>query len=151
LKPAGFFITAFLLLCCVIPAQADDTLQVSDPWIREAPPGATVLAGYLTLTNTTSAPLVIEAVSSPAFEAVEIHRSQVVDGVARMQPVSELTVPATGNISLAPGGYHLMLLRPVRPLTEGDNVILLLHRADGICVTVTAPVLRMTESSSHQH
>jgi copper(I)-binding protein len=150
-KLAGFSSAAFLMLCCVIPVQADDTLQVSDPWIREAPPGATVLAGYLTLTNTTSTPLVIEAVSSPAFEAVEIHRSQVVDGVAHMQPVSELTVPATGSISLAPGGYHLMLLRPVRALTEGDNVTLLLHRADGICVTVTAPVLRMTESSSHQH
>jgi copper(I)-binding protein len=68
-----------------------------------------------------------------------------------MQPVSELTVPAAGSISLAPGSYHLMLFRPVQALTAGDSVTLRLQRTDGPCVTVTAPVLRQTESSAHQH
>ncbi len=151
MRPAGFFVAALMQFCTVAPAQTDGALQVTDPWIREAPPGATVLAGYLTLSNTTDSPLVIETVSSPDFQAVEIHRSWVEGGIARMQPVSELTIPAAGSIELAPGSYHLMLFRPVQPLTAGDTVALRLQTADGACVTVTAPVLRQTESSAHQH
>jgi copper(I)-binding protein len=150
-RPAAFLVTALMLACCVAPALADGELQVTDPWIREAPPGATVLAGYLTLANSADTPLVIESVSSPAFQAVEIHRSWVEDGIAHMQPVPALEIPAAGSISLAPGGYHLMLIGPKQPLTAGDSVTLLLHRADGACITVSAPVLRQTESSAQQH
>jgi copper(I)-binding protein len=148
---AGLFVTALILFYGAAPAQADDGLQVTGPWIREAPPGASVLAGYLTLSNTTDTALVIESISSPAFEAVEIHRSWVEDGIARMQAVPGLTIPAAGSFSLAPGGYHLMLLRPVRSLTAGDNVTLLLHHTGGACVTVTAPVLRQIETTAPQH
>ena len=114
MRLAGLFVTALILFYGAAPAQADDGLQVTGPWIREAPPGASVLAGYLTLSNTTDTALVIESISSPAFEAVEIHRSWVEDGIARMQAVPGLTIPAAGSFSLAPGGYDLMLLRPVR-------------------------------------
>jgi copper(I)-binding protein len=140
-----------MLFFCVSPAQANGTLQVTGQWIREAPPGAAVLAGYLTLSNNSDAPIVIEAVSSPAFQAVEIHRSWIEDGIARMQPVPALTIPAAGSISLAPGSYHLMLISPVQALSAGDSVTLLLQRADGACVTVTAPVLRQLESSTQPH
>jgi len=139
-----------MLLCCFAQLRADDTLQVTEPWIREAPPGATVLAGYLTLSNSSDTPIVIEAVSSPAFEAVEIHRSWIEDGIAHMQPVPTLTIPAAGSLSLASGSYHLMLIRPVRALGAGDHVTLLLQRANGACITITAPVLRPTESPT-QH
>ena len=55
------------------------------------------------------------------------------------------------SISLAPGSYHLMLISPVQALSAGDSVTLLLQRADGACVTVTAPVLRQLESSTQPH
>ena len=140
-----------MLFCCIASIQADSGLQVTEPWIREAPPGTSVMAGYMTLSNAGDTPLVIEAVSSPDFEAIEIHRSWIEDGIARMQPVSKLTIPAGDSIRLEAGGYHLMLLRPGQALAAGDDVTLLLHRADGACVRVTAPVVRQTESSVHQH
>lgn len=151
MRPGSLFLTSVMLSCCIATTQADDGLQVTEPWIREAPPGASVMAGYMTLSNTGDTTQVIESISSPVFEAVEIHRSWVEDGMARMQPVARLTIPAGDSISLVPGGYHLMLLRPGQALAAGDEVALLLHRADGACVSVTAPVVRQTESSAHQH
>jgi copper(I)-binding protein len=140
-----------MLFCCVAMAQADGGLQVTEAWIREAPPGTTVLAGYLTLSNTGDTPLVIEAVSSPDFNTIEIHRSWIEDGIARMQQVSGLTVPAGGSISLEPGSYHLMLFQPARALSAGDNVTLQLQPSTGSCVTATAPVLRTSETPAHRH
>jgi copper(I)-binding protein len=151
MRPVGVFVTSVMLFCCIATTRADDGLQVTEPWIREAPPGASVMAGYMTLSNTSDSAQVIESISSPVFEAVEIHRSWVEDGIARMQPVTHLAIPAGDSISLAPGGYHLMLLRPGQALAAGDEVTLLLHRADGACVSVTAPVVRQTESPAHQH
>lgn len=151
MKASGIFITSVMLFCCITPIQADDELQVTEPWVREAPPGTTVLAGYLTLSNTGDTALVIEDVSSPDFNTIEIHRSWIEDGIARMQPVSDLTIPAGESISLEPGGYHLMLFQPVRALAAGDNVTLRLQPSTGSCVTATAPVLRKHETSAHQH
>ncbi len=151
MRLAGLLIALTLLSSTSAPSRAAGALQVSDPWIREAPPAASVLAGYLELANSGDAPVVIEAVSSPDFGAAEIHRSWIEDGMARMQPVPELSVPPGGSVRLMPGGYHLMLFRPVRPLAAGDTATVLLHRADGACVTVTATVRRATEAATHGH
>lgn len=145
-------LAAFLLAACLAgtaPAGAD--LQVNNPWIREAPPVATVHAAYLTLENTGTTPVVIESVSSPDFGRVEIHRSEVVDGIARMFPVGRLEIPPGGSVALAPGGYHLMLFDAQRPLQAGDSTTLLLHGAGDDCVRVTVPVRRDTASEAHDH
>ncbi|MGB5539409.1 MAG: copper chaperone PCu(A)C [Gammaproteobacteria bacterium] len=141
------------LLCWSLAglAHADTTLQVTDPWIREAPPAASVHAGYMTLVNTGAGAILIDSVSSPDFEGAEIHRSWVEEGVARMQPVRQLEVPATATLALEPGSYHLMLFDARRALQEGDSATLLLHLSDGTCIRVTAPVRRSTGSEHHHH
>jgi hypothetical protein len=69
-----------------------------------------------------------------------------------MLPVPELTIPAAGSVLLEPGGLHLMLFDPVRPLLQGDSVTLVLHRSDGICIALSVPVLRrMDDESPHHH
>lgn len=151
MKLIRLLLAALLLMSQAPTALADATLQVTDAWIREAPPGAGMLAGYLTLANTGDTPIVVEAVSSPAFAAVEIHQSLVEDGIARMLPVEALTVPPHGTLRLEPGGYHLMLMHPAQPLAAGENVVLRLQPADGACVTVTATVRRQLESDAHHH
>ena len=60
-------------------AHAAGRIGVFDAWIREAPPGATMLAGYATLKNTGDAPLTILTVQSDAFRMTSLHET-VVDG-----------------------------------------------------------------------
>ena len=129
------------------------TMDVIDGWVREAPPTSRVLAAYMQIINLTDGDLTVTGVTSPDFETADLHRTVVEEGVARMLPVPELTIPAGSSVTLEPGGLHLMLFDPVRPLQEGDSVTLVLHRSDAICITLSVPVLRGTgaEHIHHQH
>ncbi|HAJ93052.1 MAG TPA: hypothetical protein DCO71_10640 [Gammaproteobacteria bacterium] len=144
-------LTVLLLLSGSSLAMADATLAIGEPWIREAPPTARVMAGYLALTNAGDTPVTVTSISSPDFEAAEIHRTVVKEGVARMLPVTQLDIPANSQLKLEPGGLHLMLFEPQRPLLEGATVTLTIHRSNGSNVTVTAPVIRKTGGEDHSH
>ena len=146
--------TLAILLLLIGPSlvMADATLAVSEPWIREAPPTTRVMAGYLTMVNAGGTPVTVTSISSPDFEDAEIHRTVVEDEVARMLPVSQLEIPANSPVKLEPGGLHLMLFNPQRPLPEGATVTLIIHHSNDNKVTVTAPVIRKTgEDHSHHH
>ncbi len=119
---------------------ADDGLAVKNAWIREAPPGASMMAGYLTIENTSQHDNALVAVSSPVFSHVMIHRSETVDGIARMHHLERLPLPAGGSVDLAPGGYHLMMPTPAAQPTAGERIPLTLHFADQSELQVMAPV-----------
>lgn len=146
-------LTVLLLLLGPSLLTAEVVLEISEPWIREAPPTARVMAGYMTLTNAGDAPVIITSVSSPDFKDAEVHRTVVEGGVARMQPVSQLEIRPGSPVRLEPGGLHLMLFDPQHPLPEGKTVSLILHGSNGSQVTTTAPVVRKTgeDHSHHQH
>jgi len=121
-------------------AIAGDTLTLEQGWVREGPPGSEVLAGFVTIHNPTDETMVIQGVDSPDFEQVEMHRSLMDNGMARMVKQSALTVPAHGSLELKPGGYHLMLIRPRRVLQAGDEVSLMFHTSEGTCLHYGFPV-----------
>ena len=53
---------------------------------------------------------------------------------------------------LEPGGHHLMLFDPLRTLTAGETVTLIIHMNNGKQLSATAPVIRKTgEDHSHHH
>jgi copper(I)-binding protein len=129
------YLYALLLLAASISAGAGPGLTASDGWIRDTAPTSPVRAGYLVLRNEQPAPRRVMSVRSVAFGAIEIHEMvDAGDGVMRMRQVSELVVPAQGEVILAPGGLHLMLFRPARPLEPGDRVDLTLELDDGSTV-----------------
>lgn len=142
----------WLFMIVAATAAAAPTMDVIGGWVREAPPTSQVLAGYMQIINLTDAEFTITGISSPDFDSADLHRTVVEDGVASMLPVPELTIPAAGSVLLEPGGLHLMLFDPARPLVQGDSVTLVLHRSDGICLTLSVPVLRRTgEEHVHHH
>ena len=147
-KPAAIVL---LFLSFLSTAMAGSAVDVEAPWVREAPPASTVLAAYMVLKNTGDAPHTITRIDSPDFRDAQIHRTVVEDGVAKMLPVEQLQLPAGGSVTLEPGGIHLMLFDPQRPLHDGDSVILLIHDSDGGSVTVHAPVVRKTGGHDHSH
>jgi hypothetical protein len=145
-----FTLGALLLLTSVV-ALADNSIVVRDAWVREAPPGAPVLAAYFTLENPGSKADKLVAVRCPDFGKIEIHATEIRNGVARMIALDALPVPPQAVVKLAPGGYHLMLHRPRRALTAGMTIKLELRFDSGARTTVVAPVRRAESDAAHHH
>jgi copper(I)-binding protein len=128
-----------LALLLMVPAwvQAGEPapLELQGGWIRSAPPAARVQAGYGTLHNVGTAPLAVERLSAPAFEEVEIHEMSMADGVMRMRPHTLVLAPGA-TATLAPGGVHLMLMRPRAPLKTGQRVAVEFHFSGGATRTL---------------
>ncbi|MBS1236068.1 MAG: uncharacterized protein H6R46_863 [Proteobacteria bacterium] len=139
-----------LLMTCLL-AVADSSIVVRDAWVREAPPGAAVLAAYFTLENTGTKEDKLVAVRGPDFDKIEIHATEIRDGVARMIALDALPIPPQAVVKLAPGGYHLMLHRPRRALAAGMSIKLELRFASGSRLTVVAPVRRAESGAAHHH
>ncbi len=131
---------ALTLAACSWLPLARAEVQVEDAWVREAPPGARMLAAYLTLKNPGDEDRVLVEVHSLAFKHVMLHKSEVVDGVARMIHMDEILIPAGGSVALQPGGLHLMMPAPEPGLRVGDKVEFVLIFADDSRVEVEAEV-----------
>ena len=123
-------------------ADEGPSTRVNHVWIREAPPGVNVLAGYFTLENLTAKALILNEVSSPDFGKVEIHQSVQLNGVESMQQLDSLAIPAHGSVEFHPDGYHLMLMQPRKKFFSGDSVSLILGFSDGSQLAILAPVRR---------
>ncbi len=136
------------------PVFADDTqdISINNVWISEAPPSVTTLAAYATIYNGSNETKTLASVSSPLFSSIEIHLSKVVEGIARMEKQSSLTINPKESIELAPGSYHLMLFNPDKPLQAGNSVSISFNFSDGTSLSVEAFVLkRQNDSHQHQH
>ena len=119
---------------------AGDAVSVSGAWIRQAPPGMSMLAGYMELRNNSSRPQVLLAASSPGFEGAMIHRTIVKDGMAGMAHASQIELAPNANLRFAPGGYHLMLMQPKQMLRAGDRVEIKLEFRGGLVLPVAFEV-----------
>lgn len=109
----------------------DDVVAIMNAWVREADAAAQVTAGYMTLVNVASKKLMLVKVESQAFETVEVHEMANVDGLMTMREVTELMIPARGQLRLEPGGRHLMLRGPREHVRAGQKVDLTLTFASG--------------------
>ncbi|MDT8438322.1 MAG: copper chaperone PCu(A)C [Wenzhouxiangellaceae bacterium] len=111
-----------------------ETLEFSNPRIRLVPGGGP-MAAYFEIANHGDARVRVTGARSDAFGRVMIHRSVVEDGQARMrhQDGGVAIVPGQ-RVAFAPGGLHLMLMRPQKALNVGDSVEIVLE-LDGIVPT----------------
>lgn len=142
----------FLLLLPFTAFAGEGKLHVENPWIREAPPTANVMAAYMHLHNKGKDTVVIVGAVSERFELVEIHETVVEDGMARMVPQESLRIPADDHINLEPNGYHLMLIGPNQAIKAGGTVPLTLLFADGSNQALDVPVRKATgDESGHDH
>lgn len=130
-------LSGILLTAC--NGEAEAPLVASDVVISEPPPGRAMSAGYLTLRNNTNDVIRISGVDSPQFGFVEIHETRLEDGVAKMLLVPELLIPAKSNISLQPGGKHLMLMRPIG---SPESISLSFYDDEALLLSVQATVTR---------
>ena len=108
------------LLLAAGPAFAGK-LTVSNAWSRTTPPGVTVGVAYFTLKNDTTKSDRLLKLSTPVASKAQVHRTEVLDGIARMREVAVLHVDAGQTLEFAPNGMHVMLMGLKKPLVEGQK------------------------------
>lgn len=124
---------------------------LKDAWIRAAPPGSAVTAGYMVVANPAGSEIVIVGIECEDFDRAELHRTEIVDGRARMRPEPAVAVPPGAEAVFEPGGRHLMLHDPARPLVAGDVVQCTIALQDGARIGLTAEVRTGGAQDDHRH
>ena len=122
-------------------AHAGGRLGVYDAWIRGAPPGATMMAGYATLKNEGDAPVTVLTVQSDAFRMTSLHETIVMGDVAKMREIHRIVLAPGEDMHLEPGGRHLMLMQPRHEVAVGEKVEIRFMLADGQRVETRFDVL----------
>jgi copper(I)-binding protein len=108
-------------------AQATDynvgPIQISAPWARATPKGATAGAAYMTITNTGKTPDKVTCVASDASAECQIHTMTMDNGVMQMRPVEGgLEIKPGETVTLKPGSFHMMLVNLKHPLEQGNTI-----------------------------
>lgn len=119
------------------------SLQIREGYVREMPPGQSTSAAFMDIANTSDRPVAIVAVTADAAQTAEVHAHSQVDGAMRMELVRRLVVPAHGQVRLAPGGYHLMLINLKHSLHAGESVNVILLDEEGKSYAAHLPVVKM--------
>ena len=86
-----------------------DGLDFFEQWVRKPVSGMEITAAYFSVANTTLHPLEITSLRSPTLKSVTLHKTIYDDGLSKMRPVVNLTIPPNSTVRAAPGGLHLML------------------------------------------
>ena len=121
-------------------AQTIEGLVISQAWIRPAPPNANSMAGYFKLENKTDTDISLVGAQSESFAMAMIHDTVIENEIAKMQHLDKLVIPANSEITLAPLGMHLMLMRPHEPLDLGDSASVTLISETGAELTQSIEV-----------
>ncbi len=115
----------FLALVVSLPAHAAttcDALTATGAWVREPPPVANVAAGYVSLTNTGNGPLTVARIESDCCGSVMMHDTVSDGDRVRMMHLDSLHLGAGETVDFVPGGKHLMLMAPRKPLRAGESL-----------------------------
>lgn len=121
--------------------QENSSVEVIDPWARPSNPGINNSAAYFEIRNNSDQEINLKTVSSDVANTVELHNSYVDEkGVSKMAKVDKLVIPAKGNITLKPGGIHIMLLDLKDKLEVGKKFDLFLNFDNGTYKKVTVEI-----------
>jgi periplasmic copper chaperone A len=126
-----------------------DAIRIENAWSRAAMQGGTGVV-YLTITDN-GAPDRLTSIAAPVATKAELHESFAEQGVAKMREVSALPVVPGKPVTLAPGGYHIMLMGLKQALKEGDSfpVTLSFEHSGQLTTTVTVRGMHGETSQSH--
>jgi copper(I)-binding protein len=129
---------ALALLLAAGAAHAADApkVEAKNGWIRVLP-GNLPAGGYLTFANGGGRAVSIVGAESPDYGNAMIHRSSTEGGMGRMEMVDSVPLPPNGEVTFAPGGYHVMLMQPRHAVKPGDKVTVTFILSDGAKVPAT--------------
>jgi copper(I)-binding protein len=121
-----FAFVAMLAAMLASPAMAHDyavgALKIDHPWARATPKGASIGGGYMTITNTGTAPDRLIGGSTNVSNAFEVHEMSMDNGVMKMRMLAKgLEIKPGQSVTFKPGSYHVMFMGLKQPLVEGQR------------------------------
>ncbi|WP_425407487.1 copper chaperone PCu(A)C [Hwanghaeella sp.] len=117
-------------------------LTVEPGWARaSATPAAKAGAAFFVIHNKGGSDDVLIGAESGVGGKTEVHTHKHENGVMRMMPAGDVTVPAGGMVMMKPGGLHVMLMRLNGPLKEGEHFKVTLKFAEAGDVTVPVTIM----------
>jgi periplasmic copper chaperone A len=139
------------------------SLHIAHPYAVPSVFAAQNGAAYIrAITNRGDASDQLLSASTPAAQTVELHTMKMDGDVMRMREISALPLPAKAEVTLrhddrGANGYHLMLMKLVKPLNVGDRFPLTLKFEKAGTVEVMVVVQARVDkgkpgdSTAHQH
>ena len=134
LLPAAL-ISALALAACTAGGPAPAGISVEDASVAPLLPGRDVTAAHMVIRSNGGDDALL-SVRADALDAVEIHETTRVDGVARMRRIERLELPAGEDVVLEPGGLHLMLFGATPAELEDLDLTLVFERAGEVAVEI---------------
>lgn len=127
------------IACLLFSWSAAAQVTVSNPWVRGTVPGQHSTGAFMEISSTE--PVVLVAIATPAAGMVEIHQMIRESGVMKMRQLPTLDIPAGRKIEMKPGAsYHVMMMELRKPLKSGDTVPLKLTFRGNNRITITVEV-----------
>jgi copper(I)-binding protein len=111
-------------------AAGPQSITAQHAWVRWLPNNLPA-AGYVTLVNASDKPIDLTDISSDDYQGAMLHQTVSNGSTQQMVMVDKLTVPAHGQVAIAPGGFHIMLEHAQHKVAPGDTVHLKLQFSDG--------------------
>lgn len=129
-------------------------LEIVTPWARATAPTAPAGGGFLVIKNGGPTADRLVSARSAAAETVQVHEMKMDGNVMRMRELDKgLEIPAGATVTLAPGGFHLMMMGLKQPLKEGTAVpvTLVFEKAGSIDIELAVEGLGAAKPSEHKH
>jgi len=153
-----------ILALCIIVAMAAasawsaesyrvGSLEITAPWTRATPKGATIAGGYAQIRNSGTVADRLVGGSLDAAERFELHSMATDQGVMRMREIKQgLEIKPGGSVELKPGAYHAMFIGLKRPLVPGERIkgTLVFEQAGRVDIEFAVQAIG-SQSGSHGH
>ena len=123
--------------------RGDGELSIVDASVKLNANPAAPSAAYFTVKGGDLA-ATITGVQTADAERAELHESKMEGGVTRMNAVSDVDVPANGEVLFRQGGLHVMLFGLSDAARAAGKVTLSVAFADGTTRDVEAPLVSVT-------
>lgn len=123
--------------------QSQPVLSVESGHVNSLIPGQEATAGYLRIHNSGNQDALLVDFESPAAAMVQLHETNMNNGMMSMNRVESITVPAGGDLLMQPGGLHLMIMGVDKAAFAGESIELKLQFEDGTVLDAQLPVQSM--------
>lgn len=136
-------------------AAKKEGVTIEKQWARTSPMASDMGAAYMTITSPADDALTDVSVDASVAGMAQIHETVMAEEMSEssemstgttaapamtMKEVDEVALPAGEAVSLAPGGYHIMLMKLAAPLKAGTEITLTLTFKNAGEMVVTVPV-----------
>ena len=116
-----YVLTASLAALPVMRAEAQGVIEISKAWTPALAQTRVDTPVYMVIANRSDAPDSLVRVRCPVADFAEKHATDRGEGGFAMREVKAIAIPAGGTVTLAPQGFHLMLLHTKQALQPGET------------------------------